>query len=137
MPTRSSCRSATLLNGLGIAMIYRIDLADEDLAGWDAVSMRQLAWTAIAILVAIAVVLVLRNHRVLFRYTYLIAMSRGTRAAAPADASSDRSRDRTAPASGSSFGAFSFQPGELAKIALAIFFAGYLVRTRDSLSDGG
>jgi cell division protein FtsW (lipid II flippase) len=31
-------------------------------------------------------------------------------------------------------GAFSFQPGELAKIALAIFFAGYLVTARDSLS---
>jgi cell division protein FtsW (lipid II flippase) len=31
-------------------------------------------------------------------------------------------------------GPFSFQPGELAKIALAIFFAGYLVTSRDSLS---
>jgi Bacterial cell division membrane protein len=31
-------------------------------------------------------------------------------------------------------GGFSFQPGELAKIALAIFFAGYLVESRDSLS---
>ena len=34
-------------------------------------------------------------------------------------------------------GFFSFQPGELAKIALAIFFAGYLVRTRESLSSVG
>src|SRR5690606_21159178 len=32
------------------------------------------------------------------------------------------------------FGAFSFQPGELGKVALAIFFAGYLVTARDSLS---
>ena len=31
-------------------------------------------------------------------------------------------------------GPFSFQPGELAKVALAIFFAGYLVSARDSLS---
>jgi cell division protein FtsW (lipid II flippase) len=31
-------------------------------------------------------------------------------------------------------GPFSFQPGELAKVALAIFFAGYLVTARDSLS---
>jgi cell division protein FtsW (lipid II flippase) len=31
-------------------------------------------------------------------------------------------------------GSFSFQPGELGKIALAIFFAGYLVSARDSLS---
>jgi len=31
----------------------------------------------------------------------------------------------------------SFQPGEIAKIALAIFFAGYLVQTRDALSVAG
>jgi cell division protein FtsW (lipid II flippase) len=31
-------------------------------------------------------------------------------------------------------GPFSFQPGEIAKIALAVFFAGYLVQARDSLS---
>ncbi len=36
-----------------------------------------------------------------------------------------------------SLGIFSFQPGELAKISLAIFFAGYLVRTRESLSSVG
>jgi cell division protein FtsW (lipid II flippase) len=34
-------------------------------------------------------------------------------------------------------GPFSFQPGELTKIALAIFFAGYLVTARDSLAIGG
>jgi hypothetical protein len=34
-------------------------------------------------------------------------------------------------------GLFSFQPGELAKIAFAIFFAGYLVRTREALTSVG
>ena len=34
-------------------------------------------------------------------------------------------------------GMFAFQPGELAKICLAIFFAGYLVRTRESLTSVG
>jgi cell division protein FtsW (lipid II flippase) len=34
-------------------------------------------------------------------------------------------------------GLFSFQPGELAKICLAIFFAGYLVRTREALTSVG
>jgi hypothetical protein len=32
---------------------------------------------------------------------------------------------------------FNFQPGEIAKICLAIFFAGYLVRTRESLATTG
>src|SRR5690606_42022110 len=30
--------------------------------------------------------------------------------------------------------AFTYQPGEVAKLCLAIFFAGYLVESRDSLS---
>ena len=34
-------------------------------------------------------------------------------------------------------GPFSFQPGEVAKLMLAIFFAGYLVQTRDALSIAG
>ena len=33
-----------------------------------------------------------------------------------------------------SIGPFSFQPGEIAKIVLAVFFAGYLVRNKDALS---
>ena len=36
----------TALNGLGIAMIYRIDIA-VGLHGWDAYSTKQLAWAAI------------------------------------------------------------------------------------------
>ena len=34
-------------------------------------------------------------------------------------------------------GPFSFQPGELAKLALAIFFASYLVERRELLAPGG
>jgi cell division protein FtsW (lipid II flippase) len=97
---------ATVLNGLGVAMIYRLDIA-EKYSGWSAFSTRQIVWSAIAIVAAIVVILVVRNHRVLFRYTYVFGLL-----------------------------AFllSFQPGEIAKIALAIFFAGYLVRTRESLA---
>ncbi|HKP08118.1 MAG TPA: cell division protein FtsW, partial [Microbacterium sp.] len=39
---------ATLLTGLGLAMIYRLDLYWER-HGWDAFSTRQLAWAAIAL----------------------------------------------------------------------------------------
>ncbi|HRW20274.1 MAG TPA: FtsW/RodA/SpoVE family cell cycle protein, partial [Dermatophilaceae bacterium] len=36
-----------------------------------------------------------------------------------------------------SIGPFSFQPGEIAKLALTVFFAGYLVQARDVLSLAG
>ena len=52
---------ATVLNGLGIAMIYRIDIA-EGVTGWDAASMRQITWTGIALVVAIAAIAIARNR---------------------------------------------------------------------------
>ncbi|MET0813035.1 MAG: FtsW/RodA/SpoVE family cell cycle protein [Microbacterium sp.] len=124
---------ATLLTGLGLAMIYRLDL-HWDRHGWDAFSTRQLAWAAIALVLAIAVVVLLKNYRVLFRYTYifglvgilllLLPIVPGLSGGGNADVWVD-------------LGIFTFQPGELAKLALAIFFAGYLVRTRESLTAVG
>lgn len=124
---------ATLLTGIGLAEIYRIDVA-KHFHGWAAFSTRQLAWACIALVGAIAIVLLLRNYRILFRYTYIFGLvglvllllplvpGLGTNAGADVWVS---------------LGIFSFQPGELAKIALAIFFAGYLVRTRESLTSVG
>ena len=124
---------ATLLTGLGIAMIYRIDLA-RDRNGWEAFSTRQLAWAGIALVLAIVVVILLRNYRVLFRYTYIFGFAGigllilpvipGLSGGGNADVWVD-------------VGFFTFQPGELAKLALAVFFAGYLVRTRESLTSVG
>jgi cell division protein FtsW (lipid II flippase) len=125
---------ATLLTGIGLAEIYRIDVA-KHYHGWAAYSTRQLAWAGIALVGAILVVLLLRNYRVLFRYTYifgfvgiallLLPLVPGLGAEAGADVWVTIA------------GIVSFQPGELAKICLAIFFAGYLVRTRESLTAVG
>ncbi|HEV7948920.1 MAG TPA: FtsW/RodA/SpoVE family cell cycle protein [Glaciihabitans sp.] len=121
----------TVLNGLGIAMIYRLDIA-EGQDGWNSAGIRQMVWTALAMIIAIAVVIVIRNHRVLQRYRYIAMFSGIVLLLLP-----------MLPIIGSTvngarlwiaIGPFSFQPGELGKIALAIFFAGYLVTARDSLS---
>ncbi|MBX3095123.1 MAG: FtsW/RodA/SpoVE family cell cycle protein [Cryobacterium sp.] len=122
---------ATALNGLGIAAIYRIDIYN-GAVGWDAASVRQIAWTAIAITIAMAVLVVIRNHRVLLRFRYVVGFTGLALLLLP-----------LIPGIGyAQFGAqlwirvgpLSFQPGELAKIALAVFFAGYLVEHRDSLT---
>lgn len=122
---------AVFLNSLGIAMLYRIDLANGD-SGWDSFAVRQLAWATIAIIAAIVVLTVVRNHLVLYRYTYLLGLGALILLLLP-----------MLPFVGQEIngarvwihlGGFSFQPGEVAKILLAVFFAGYLVRGADALS---
>ncbi|MDZ8200684.1 FtsW/RodA/SpoVE family cell cycle protein [Microbacterium sp. SSW1-59] len=124
---------ATLLTGLGLAEIYRIDIA-KGAEGWDAFSTRQLAWAAIALAGAIALVLILRNYRVLFRYTYVSGFVGLLLLILPFIPGLGTDANANVWVS---LGFVSFQPGELAKIALAIFFAGYLVRTRESLTSTG
>ncbi len=122
---------ATVLNGLGIAMIYRIDIHFGD-SGWSSAGVRQIVWSAIAIICAIGVVLVIRNYRILQRYTYIFGFVALALLLLPMLPGIGREISGARVWIG--IGPFSFQPGELAKIALAIFFAGYLVQRRDSLS---
>ncbi|MET0956206.1 MAG: FtsW/RodA/SpoVE family cell cycle protein [Cryobacterium sp.] len=123
---------ATLLNGIGIAMIYRIDIANQE-AGWESAAVRQTVWSGLAIACAIAVILIIRNHRVLFRYTYVAGFVGVVLLLLPLVPGLGREVSGARVWIG--FGNFAtFQPGEIAKIALAVFFAGYLVRNRDSLS---
>ncbi|HET7800165.1 MAG TPA: FtsW/RodA/SpoVE family cell cycle protein, partial [Humibacillus xanthopallidus] len=125
---------ATVLNGLGLVMIHRLDLARGKL-GTDGDAYRQIIWTTLGVALAIAVIVVLRDHRLLRRYTYVSMAVGFVLLLLP-----------LVPGLGEtingsqiwiSVGPFSFQPGEFAKIALAIFFAGYLVQTRDVLSLAG
>ena len=54
------------LNGLGLAVIHRLDITSGDTA-----ATRQWMWTSLAVVAAIAVVWFLRDHRILRRYTYI------------------------------------------------------------------
>jgi cell division protein FtsW (lipid II flippase) len=121
----------TILNGIGIAIIYRIDILNND-TGWDSTAIRQVVWSALAIGCAIAVILLVRNHRVLQRFTYLAMLLAGILLLLPMLPGIGREVYGARVWIG--IGPFSFQPGEIAKIALAVFFAGYLVQHRDTLS---
>lgn len=120
-----------MLNAIGIAQIYRIDLSKNEF-GWESFSVRQLVWSVVAIVVAIIVLSVLRNHLTLYRYTFVSGLGALVLLLLP-----------MLPFIGQEIngarvwiviGGFSFQPGEVAKVLLAIFFAGYLVRNADALS---
>ncbi|MFE1287796.1 FtsW/RodA/SpoVE family cell cycle protein [Streptomyces sp. NPDC058751] len=126
---------ATLLNGLGLVMIWRLDqsklLQSINQAGNAA--PRQLLYTALAITLFIIVLFFLKDHRVLQRYTYISMVGALVLLLLP-----------LVPGLGAelTYGAkiwisvagFSIQPGEFAKIVLAVFFAGYLMVKRDALA---
>lgn len=125
---------ATLLNGIGLVMIHRIDLAAgrENEAG-NAVA--QLAYTGLAVVAAGVVLIVLRDHRLLRRYTYTaMALGLGLLLMPLLPVIGD---SQLGSRIWIRIGPLSFQPGEIAKIVLAVFFAGYLVQTRDVLSIAG
>src|SRR5665647_621503 len=60
---------ATLLNGLGLVMIHRLDLAHSR-TGSDLLAPKQLMWSTLAVLIAAGVIIVLRDHRHLRRFTF-------------------------------------------------------------------
>ena len=121
---------ATVINGLGITMIHRLDIA-EGIVGWQATGIRQMAWTAVALLGFVAVLALVRNHRVLLRFRYLFMLAGVLLLLMPLMPGIGRT------VNGATLwvqlGSVTFQPGEVAKIALAIFFAGYLLTAKDSL----
>jgi cell division protein FtsW (lipid II flippase) len=134
--------AATVLNGLGLVLIRRLDLSTADRArgaGRSAATGAaplQLEWTVIGVVLFVVVLLVVRDHRRLQNYTYTAMVASLALLALPA----------VLPASHSvvngariwvRFGGFSFQPGEIAKIGLEVFFAGYLVRKRELLALAG
>ena len=117
---------AGLLNGIGYVFIARLD---RELASL------QTTWTALGIVAFIGTLVVVRRSRDLERYRYSFALLGVGLLMMP-----------LLPVVGRSingarlwvrFGPVNFQPGELAKIALAIFFAAYLVEKRELLSDFG
>lgn len=119
-----------VLTGLGLVMIHRLDIAD---TGARADAPVQLVWATIGLALFIAVLLVVRDHRLLARYAYILMLLGLVLLAIPA----------VLPASISEvYGAkiwirvagFSIQPGEFAKICLVVFFAAYLVDKRDVLA---
>jgi cell division protein FtsW (lipid II flippase) len=124
--------AVVVLNGLGLAMIHRIDLINSPpLSG----ARTQLIWTAIGLIAFIVCAVVLRDHRPLQGYTYTLALVGLVLLLLP-----------LVPGIGSEkFGAqiwiqvgpYSFQPAEAAKVVLAVAFASYLVEKRDVLALAG
>lgn len=117
--------TAGLLNGVGYVFIARLSSHEARL---------QAVWTAIGIACFVATLLVVRRGRDLERFRYSFAFVGIGLLLLP-----------LVPVIGENIngarlwihiGAFNFQPGEIAKLALAIFFASIMVERADLLSQG-
>ena len=126
---------AFLLNGLGIAMIYRLDLAEITRGGTDLFAERQVWLSCFAMLMAAVVVRLIPNPLTLRRFPYLAGAGAVILLMLPAAPVIGRTVNGATLWVG--IGELSFQPGEIAKILLAIFFAGYLVSRKGPLSEIG
>jgi cell division protein FtsW (lipid II flippase) len=117
---------AGLLTAIGVTEIYRIDPSD---------AFKQGLWIVIAVAVfAGGLLLLRRDYRTLENYKYLFGLGSIGLLFLPA-----------LPGLGTTvngarlwvhIGPYQFQPGELAKIALIVFLAGYLREKREVLAQG-
>lgn len=124
-----------VLVGLGQTMIHRLDIAASQVGG-EATGEDapvQLLWATIGLVLFVAVLLVVRDHRVLSRLAYTLALLGLVLLAIPALLPSSISEVNGAKLWIRVAG-FSIQPGEFAKICLIVFFAAYLVEKRDVLA---
>ncbi len=127
-----------LLNGLGLVLIRRLDLAAQASARQAAKTVpsgdasQQLIWTVVGIVGFIAVLVVIRDHARLARYTYTSAAVGLVLLLLPALPGVGRTINGARL--WIRLGPLTIQPSEIAKILLMIFFAGFLVAKRDVLS---
>ena len=116
---------ALTLNGLGLAMIHRLDLVPPGTN----LANNQMLWTALSIIISMAIVWFIIDYRHMRRFTYVWLLASAILLILP-----------FLPFIGVeiygariwvNLGIGSFQPGEVAKLTLAIFFASYLSANRD------
>src|SRR5919205_3956905 len=117
----------TLLTGLGLVMVFRLTY---DVEGAETLALTQAVWILIGSGTMFLLVLFFRNYDRIFDYKYLLAILAVFLIAStftPLGYTVNGARLWV------DLGPVNFQPSEFARIALVIFFAGYLAEKRDVL----
>jgi cell division protein FtsW (lipid II flippase) len=128
-----------LLSGIGILMATRLgpNLAIyRKIPSLATLGPKQLVWVLIGLTICLATVAILKNTNWLERYKYTWIFV-GFLALLPSVIQGVRTLHTNAPTRDIlGVGPFQLQPSELLKIAIVIFFAGYLSENRDIFSQG-
>jgi cell division protein FtsW (lipid II flippase) len=128
-----------LLSGIGVLMATRLgpNLAVyRKIPSLATLGPKQLVWVLIGLTICLATVFILRNTNWLERYKYTWIFV-GFLALLPSVIQGVRTLHTNAPTRDIlGVGPFQLQPSELLKIAIVIFFAGYLSENRDIFSQG-
>jgi cell division protein FtsW (lipid II flippase) len=126
-----------LLNGLGMVMIHRLDLADRlDGNGAHPNARPQVLWTLIGLAAFALVVVWLKDHRQLARYGYICGLTGLVILAIPALLPASFSEQNGAKI-WIRLPGFSIQPAEFSKILLLVFFSAVLIAKRGLFTSAG
>ncbi|HLM77371.1 MAG TPA: FtsW/RodA/SpoVE family cell cycle protein [Rubrobacteraceae bacterium] len=115
----------TLLTGVGLVMIYRLTY---DVSGVENLATTQVVWILAGSGTLLLTILFFRNYHKLFAYKYLIAL---VAVGLIASTFTPLGYEVNGARLWLQIGPVSFQPSEFARIALVIFFAGYLAEKRE------
>jgi cell division protein FtsW (lipid II flippase) len=126
-----------LLNGLGLVMIHRLDVADSAIGGATHPSAnQQMLWTLVGVAAFALTVTFLKDHRRLARYGYTCGLAGLVILAIPALLPWSFSEHNGAKI-WIRLPGFSIQPAEFSKILLLIFFSAVLVAKRGLFISAG
>ncbi|MDN8626183.1 cell division protein FtsW (lipid II flippase) [Corynebacterium mucifaciens] len=115
-----------LLNAIGLVVIYRLDLAERP--GYGPLAERQMLWSLVGIGLMVLTLIVVRDHKSLSRYSYLLGLVGLILLALPLVWPQPPGYEEARIWLW--LGPFSIQPGEFSKILLLIFFAQLLAQKR-------
>jgi cell division protein FtsW (lipid II flippase) len=115
----------TLLTGVGLLMIYRLTY---EVSGGENLATTQAVWILVGSGTLAFVVLFFRDYHKLFTYKYLLAL---VAVCLIASTFTPLGYEVNGVRLWLQIGPVTFQPSEFARIALIVFFAGYLADKRD------
>jgi cell division protein FtsW (lipid II flippase) len=118
----------TMLTGIGLVMIFRLTY---DVRGAGNLATTQAIWILVGSGAMFLIVLIFRNYHRLFDYKYLLALGA---VALIASTFTPFGYEVNGARLWVALGPVNFQPSEFARIALVIFFAGYLAEKRDVMT---